>query len=177
MLKLIGKKLSDIHDQLRLGKDRFFKPLIKPIPNTVTPNHITAGRLILIIAWFILSLVKPAWWQIIIFFVVYFFDLVDGALARIREQKTKFGFYFDPLTDRFNHLVLYCAVLRLTAGQLSVLKFFIIWEAVALLFIIAEIFSCQEKILWWRVFWQVTVKISLWVALFYQFELLYLNLW
>lgn len=177
MFLKIGKKISIIHDQLRFKKDIVFRYVIKIIPSKVTPNQITAGRLILVFIWLLMAIVQTAWWQVIIFFIVYFFDLVDGALARIRNQKTKFGFHFDPLTDRFNHLILYFTILKLTAGQLSVLWYFIIWEIVAMGLIIVEIITSQQKILYWRVFGQVVVKISLWLALIYQFGNLYLSLW
>lgn len=81
--------------------DRFLKHLILwLIPSHITPNHITLLRFLATpVVWGFL-------WQeqyaigLIAFLFVSFTDALDGALARTRNQITRWGMVYDPLADK-----------------------------------------------------------------------------
>ena len=76
------------------------------LPAFITPNSLTIGRLVLIpfgaIALFInggddYSWQIVSWW---IFFILGLSDIVDGKLARSRQQITELGKFLDPVADK-----------------------------------------------------------------------------
>jgi len=76
------------------------------VPAFITPNSLTIARLVLIpfgavalfmnggddYNWQIIS-----WW---IFFILGLSDIVDGQLARSRQQITELGKFLDPVADK-----------------------------------------------------------------------------
>lgn len=70
------------------------------IPRWVKPNHVTVLRFILtpFVLWFLLtenySIGVP------LFFFTAFTDAVDGSMARLRKQITKWGSFYDPVADK-----------------------------------------------------------------------------
>ena len=76
------------------------------VPAFITPNSLTIARLVLIpfgavalfmnggddYNWQIIS-----WW---IFFILGLTDIVDGNLARSRQQITELGKFLDPVADK-----------------------------------------------------------------------------
>lgn len=173
MLINLGHQLYQIHDKLRLGKDRVFKPLVKLLPRRVSPNQVTLFRFIIVLILLPFALFRPAPAQIIIYFIVYFFDLLDGALARFKNQITYFGKYFDGLSDGFNHIALWIVVLGIINYQIITVKFFIAWEIFIILFIIIEYFLRNHKLAYVRTLLQFSVKIILWTILIYEIILIY----
>ena len=76
------------------------------VPDFITPNSLTIARLVLIpfgaIALFInggsdYTWQIVAWW---IFFILGLTDIVDGKLARSRQQITELGKFLDPVADK-----------------------------------------------------------------------------
>ncbi len=70
------------------------------VPAHITPNHITILRFILTpVVWGLL-------WQehymsgMVMFLFVAFTDALDGAVARLRDQVTRWGMMYDPLADK-----------------------------------------------------------------------------
>lgn len=83
-------------------QDYLTRALVLPfIPRAVQPNHITIVRFLLIpfILWLLWSeryaLAFP------VFFFAVLTDIVDGGLARVRDQITPWGILFDPIADKF----------------------------------------------------------------------------
>ncbi len=81
--------------------DYLLKYTIVPlIPRFIKPNHFTMLRLLLIpvVLWFLLednySVGVP------LFFVTAFTDMIDGSLARLRNQVTEWGKIYDPVADK-----------------------------------------------------------------------------
>lgn len=64
------------------------------------PNLITFIRIIIIPA-FVMSLVYKRYdYAMVLFFIASISDLLDGLLARVTGQKTRFGAFLDPLADK-----------------------------------------------------------------------------
>lgn len=168
MLIKIGHQLYQIHEKLKILKDNAFKFLVEALPCWVMPNHVTLFRSVIVLAWLPFAIFRPAWWQISIFFLIGFFDLLDGAVARLKNQMTYFGKYFDILSDRFNHVALWVVILGLTNYQLTTLKFFIAWELIVSLYLIIEYFAKSNKLVYIRTLGQFCIRTTLWISLIYE---------
>lgn len=95
--------------------DRFLaKTVLRLIPYSVRPNHLTVFRFMTIpfIFWFL-------WLEMymyggVVFFMSAFTDALDGALARTRNQCTPWGKLYDPLADK---------LLVVTSGAVLIVRF------------------------------------------------------
>lgn len=173
MFAKIGHQLYQIHEKLKKGKDKAFVPLVRILPQWVLPNHVTLFRLIIVLVWLPFALFRPTLGQVAIFFIVGFFDLLDGAMARFKNQITYFGKYFDIISDRINHVALWVVVLGLTNHQFIILKFFIIWELAVSLYLVIEYFVKNSKFVHFRVLCQFCVRTTLWIGLIYELAQIY----
>lgn len=101
--------------------DRFF---LRFLPDNVTPNRLTVLRIILTPIVFLFVLFGFYRLGAIFFLIAALTDVLDGSLARTRNQITSFGILFDPLADKFliGSMVL-----------LLVFRYFNFWLGVALL--------------------------------------------
>lgn len=82
-------------------QDFLIKYLVLPfIPQAVKPNHLTILRFILspIVIWLMLE--EKYLTGMIVFLIAAFTDALDGSLARLRNQITKWGGTYDPLADK-----------------------------------------------------------------------------
>jgi len=170
----LGYKFCNFHNKLRLFKDTFFKPLVSILPKKVSANHITLFRFIGVLIWLPFTILKPALEQSIIFFIVYFFDLYDGAVARFKKQKTYFGKYFDAFSDRENHIVFLTLLLNVTKWQILALKIWWIWELFLAVFLIFEYFLKNVQVAYLRSIFQQIAKIIIWPILIYEIIKIYL---
>jgi len=82
------------HDYL---VSRFF---LWMFPKSVKPNHITIFRMVA--TPFVLFLIATENWAlgIPVFLLVAFTDVLDGTMARMRQEITAWGTLFDPLADK-----------------------------------------------------------------------------
>ncbi|MFA5946146.1 MAG: CDP-alcohol phosphatidyltransferase family protein [Patescibacteria group bacterium] len=81
--------------------DRVMKAVILPfVPQFVRPNHVTALRLLLIpfVLWLLFS--ENYAIGIPVFLFAAFTDALDGSIARVRNQITAWGIFFDPVADK-----------------------------------------------------------------------------
>ncbi len=74
--------------------------VLKIIPKFVRPNHITVARLCITPFVFALIGIENFKWGVPLFIFAAFTDAVDGSLARVRGQITKFGTILDPVADK-----------------------------------------------------------------------------
>ena len=158
----LGKKFSDTHDTLRLGKDKVFVPLVRVLPRWLTPNHVTIFRTGILLVWFPYAVWHPNLNQVFIFFLIYFFDLLDGAMARLRNQTTYFGGYLDHVSDKFSNIAL-LSVLYQTVG--SQFLFFIFWDILMAALLIVEGISKKIELSYIRSPFEVLVRIVLWILI------------
>ncbi len=168
MLINLGYQLCQIHEKLKIGKDNVFIPLVKILPRWVTPNYVTLFRFIVVLIWLPFALLKPSLEQVALFFILYFFDLLDGAIARFKNQITYLGKYFDAFSDRINHIALWIVIFALTDYQFMVIRFFVGWEILVAIFIVVEYFLKSNKLRHVRTLAQFCVKIGLWSILIYE---------
>ncbi|MBF8280816.1 MAG: CDP-diacylglycerol--glycerol-3-phosphate 3-phosphatidyltransferase [Candidatus Magasanikbacteria bacterium] len=77
------------------------KTVLRLIPRRVTPNMVTWFRIAAtpFVIWLILS--GHYGWGVPVFLLVAFTDMIDGAMARTRDQITQLGTILDPLADKF----------------------------------------------------------------------------
>jgi CDP-diacylglycerol--glycerol-3-phosphate 3-phosphatidyltransferase len=81
--------------------DHIVKFIFLPfIPNFVKPNHLTAVRMLLtpVVLW--LFFIENYTFGFPLFIFASLTDLVDGCLARVRNQITPWGIFFDPVADK-----------------------------------------------------------------------------
>lgn len=70
------------------------------VPRWVHPNHLAVARLLLCPVVAVLYVGGLRWWAVVAFLVAAALDLIDGALARARNQCTRLGLFLDPLADK-----------------------------------------------------------------------------
>lgn len=160
--------LFQTHTKLKNEKDEFLRPLVEILPKKFTPNRITLFRLLLTLIWLAVVIWKPSLYLILIFFVIYFFDLLDGAVARLKNQVTYLGEYFDAFSDRVNHVTLFVLLTFLLKQQLFSLNFFIGWDVAVAIFIVVEYFLKSPRASQTRTLLQFCVRFSLWLVLAYE---------
>jgi len=93
---------------IRKNKDQLLVLLVKRIPDYITPNLLSYFRLFFTnILLYLLLRNSPTilGWGIIIYLFCKILDLLDGSLARYRNQQTTIGEILDPLIDRLLNLV------------------------------------------------------------------------
>lgn len=107
-------RISQFEERIR---DTIFSPVVKFLPSWVMPNHITSLRAILVALAIALFLLRcPLNVQVWVLVVAAVTDTLDGILARVREQKTRFGAYLDHACDWL--LGMWTGILTLTHGLL-----------------------------------------------------------
>ena len=167
MIRRIGKQLFHTHDRLRFGKDAVLAPLVYVLPHWLTPNQVTMFRTGILIAWFPLALFKPAVWHIAIFLCIYFFDLLDGAMARLTYRITKFWEYLDHVSDKFNNIAIMLVLYGVTGHQHDWLLIFVASDVVMSLWLAIEGYTLRRSITYFRIPFEFVVKTALWVYLFW----------
>ncbi len=70
------------------------------IPRFVHPNHLTILRFVMVPMVIWLLAVENYAWGVPMFFLAGLTDLLDGSLARTRNQITPWGIFFDPIADK-----------------------------------------------------------------------------
>lgn len=76
------------------------KTLLKIIPYSIRPNHFTIIRLILILPVIWMINMEQYLYGVIIFIIAALTDVIDGAMARTRNQITEWGKIYDPVADK-----------------------------------------------------------------------------
>lgn len=89
------------------SKDQLFKPLADALPLWITPNGLAVFRLIMVIPIGYFALAGQAIPTAFLLVAAYFTDVLDGVLARSRNQVTKAGAVLDPIADKVIFLVLF----------------------------------------------------------------------
>lgn len=173
MILALGQKLNKKLCSLRSFKDKLFFRFAHWIPDNISPNQITAFRLAVVLAWLPFAFFSPHWTQVFIFLLVFLLDLLDGAVARLKNRETYLGTKLDPFSDRLNHITLYIVVYQLLPQPLKILYFFVACESFFVIFLIVEYFSRRESLLYSRLSLQFIIKIILWLALLLEIYLVY----
>jgi cardiolipin synthase len=91
-------------------------------PKSITPNHVTLFRFITTPV--VVGLIFQEYYRagVLAFLLVASTDAIDGALARTRDQVTKWGTIYDPLADKLLiGTILYVLVFRFLALHLGLI--------------------------------------------------------
>ena len=80
--------------------DKLLRPFLVLVPRCVHPNHVTIARMVLTPA--VLYFLFREHYQIGVplFILTSATDALDGTLARVRKQITKWGTFYDPVADK-----------------------------------------------------------------------------
>ena len=108
---------KEFRDSLKGFLQKILVPIIALLNKTgVTPNFLTwLGFVLLLPSLYFLIKGKFISAALIIIFATLF-DMLDGALARMTDKKTKFGGFLDSTVDRFAEGVLYLGLLIFYTG-------------------------------------------------------------
>ena len=87
--------------RLQRASDRIVGRLVLgAMPRWVHPNHLAIARLLLCPVVALLYTGGLRWWAVLAFLVAAALDVIDGVLARARNQCTRLGLFLDPLADK-----------------------------------------------------------------------------
>lgn len=103
----IGGISRALEAALGLGHRLVIDPLARQVPSGVTPNALSALRLVL--AGVLAGLLWNGFFLLaaVTYGAALLTDALDGELARLRGQGTRFGARFDPSADKVLHGVLF----------------------------------------------------------------------
>lgn len=100
--------LSDIREKIKPLVESAARPFVKL---GLKPNQITfIGLIIGIIGGILFSLREPRWAGLVIL-IGGFFDMIDGAVARLTGKVTEFGGVLDSVFDRLTDAILLAGVI------------------------------------------------------------------
>lgn len=99
------------------------KIFLRFIPTSVKPNQMTVIRFILVPVVYVLLWQRLYIWALIVFAIAALTDLLDGAMARTRNQITDLGKVIDPIADK----LLVITVLLFVGWQYMIIKVFVIY--------------------------------------------------
>jgi CDP-diacylglycerol--glycerol-3-phosphate 3-phosphatidyltransferase len=99
------------------------KIFLRFVPKNVTPNQITTVRFILVPVVFLLFLRHFFILALIVFAIAALTDLLDGSMARTRNQITDLGKVIDPVADK----LLIATMLIHIGWRFLIIKVFVIY--------------------------------------------------
>jgi CDP-diacylglycerol--glycerol-3-phosphate 3-phosphatidyltransferase len=126
------KKKISFSDLMRIK----FKGILDPIGNFLNslglkPNMITIFGLVgHFIAAIFLAFGEIMWGGIILLIFAPI-DALDGTMARLRNEPTRFGGFVDSVTDRFSELIIFAGLLYFFAQQHHTLAIMLLYFAAA----------------------------------------------
>lgn len=130
--------------------DRVIKYLLPIIPRGIKPNHLTFIRLIFSPILIVLLVGEENIFALILFVVLAITDMLDGSLARLRNQVTDWGKVWDPVADKL--LIGIVVSVLLLQVNLSLTIFLLLFE---LAFILGGTFQRIESR-------EVEIKANIW---------------
>lgn len=108
--------LSGIRDRLNPWIEKLARPFVAL---GLKPNHVTLVALIIGISAGILFSYNHVRWAGFVVLVGGFFDIIDGAVARISGYVTKLGGVLDSVCDRVTDAALYIGIMASGIGGIS----------------------------------------------------------
>ena len=109
-------------DEIRKAAAKYLtQPVVKLLAKTpITPNTLTWFGFLLTVGAAALIVTEHLFAAGLVVLAAGFFDMLDGALARLTNRVTRFGAILDSTLDRFAEAVLLLGLLVLYAGSQSV---------------------------------------------------------
>ncbi len=106
----------------------FKAKVVNLVPPSVTPNHITFFRLAATAGIVVVQIIGwPLWLMFLLGFVAGMSDLLDGMVARQRQQITPLGAFLDPLGDK---------ALAIAVAAVVMLRGMISWQALVCILVV-----------------------------------------
>ncbi len=129
-------------------RSKYFRPFLKLLAELkITPNGVTSFRLLFILPLAYFFYLNNLWGVLIIYSLFWFFDLIDGSLARYLNIQNDKGRFLDTLVDNFTYAFLILGFIYLHSALAWLLAFNIILElTVQILAIIKK--RAKEKSDW-----------------------------
>ncbi|MBT5338465.1 CDP-alcohol phosphatidyltransferase family protein [Candidatus Falkowbacteria bacterium] len=121
--------------------DRILKYALPLVPKSVKPNHLTFIRLIFSPILIVLLVGDEFLIAIILFVILAITDMLDGTLARLRNQITDWGKIWDPIADKLLIGIVVATLLLQINLNLTILLL-----AFELAFILGGAFSRMKQI-------------------------------
>lgn len=107
--------------------DNLYLPLTVLIPRSVTPNHLSALRLLMFVPIIVLMLQHFYKITAALFIFAAILDGADGALARQRNQISKLGAILDPTADKVVNLAVFLGFLYYINSGINIAQQVPIW--------------------------------------------------
>jgi CDP-diacylglycerol--glycerol-3-phosphate 3-phosphatidyltransferase len=108
----IRRLLARIAEFMTIG--HLLALVVKFVPRWMKPNHISVGRIALVPLVAVLFGYGQNFWATVFLAIAVASDAIDGALAKIRGQKSRLGEWLDPCADK-----LLVVTLLILDGRLS----------------------------------------------------------
>jgi CDP-diacylglycerol--glycerol-3-phosphate 3-phosphatidyltransferase len=143
----IKKAPKVLSDRLRV----VFKGLFEPVGAFlnrlgVKPNHITfLGLLGHILGAYLLATGHITWGGIVILIIAPL-DVLDGTMARLRGEPTKFGAFVDSVTDRYDEAFIFGGLLYYFLNQHNWLASLLVYISISGSLLISYIRSRAESL-------------------------------
>lgn len=117
----------------RISDNFINKVILRFIPRSIKPNHVTIVRLLLVPIVYLFLVKNQLDLALLVFIIAASTDFVDGAMARTRNQITDLGKILDPIADK---LLILIVLTYLESGYIIVriFIFVIILELIAVLY-------------------------------------------
>lgn len=108
--------LSEIREKVRPWIESSARPFVQ---FGLAPNHITFIALLVgILAATLFAVGEPSWAGLVVL-VGGFFDMIDGAVARLTGRVTQFGGILDSVSDRITDAILYIGIMAGGMGSVA----------------------------------------------------------
>ncbi|HDQ22837.1 MAG TPA: CDP-alcohol phosphatidyltransferase family protein [Candidatus Uhrbacteria bacterium] len=91
--------------------DYFFLPVLKFIPQTIKPNHLSALRFLMALPLILLIWLHFYKLAALLFLFSALLDGLDGSMARLRGQETQLGTILDPTADKVSNAAVFLGFL------------------------------------------------------------------
>lgn len=127
-------------------RDDFLIKYLNFIPHWIRPNHITAGRVVLAILLFLPRRMISEGMVLCLVAVGGLSDLIDGVLARKRDQITNFGKIFDPVADKFLAAGILWYLFFEGAVSLNIIIHMILPETILLFYVVWLLFDRRIRL-------------------------------
>lgn len=101
-LRRLGQFLADLKK-----KWSPLRAFVRALPPWITANRVTIARALLVIPVWLFIKIGQFWPALVVFGLSMLLDVLDGAIAEVRDQQSTLGAFLDPLADK----VLVCGCL------------------------------------------------------------------
>lgn len=126
-------------------RDDFLIRYLNFIPYSIRPNHLTAARLAMSGLFFIPGRLVNSWTALVLLVVGGLTDIIDGVLARKRDQITTLGCILDPIADKILALGALCYLFWQGLISSRIVIHIILPELVLLIYVIWYLFDRRVK--------------------------------